>query len=73
MTPKKKAKELFERYDFIYTEDGLGILDDELTESDRKQCALICCDEIIQAMDDVMLPNPFKQYWQEVKQNIENL
>jgi hypothetical protein len=24
-------------------------------------------------MDNVMLPNPFKQYWNEVKQEIEKL
>ena len=73
MTPKEKAKELLEKYDFIYTYDGLDIMDEDLTLEDRKQCALIAVDEIILEMDNVMLPNPFKQYWNEVKQEIEKL
>jgi hypothetical protein len=38
-----------------------------------KYCALIAVDEVIQAMDNVMLPNPFKQYWNKVKQKIQAL
>ena len=41
--------------------------------NEAKQCALIAVDEIIQEMNSVMLPNPFKQYWSEVKQQIELL
>ncbi len=73
MTPKEKAKYLLEKYDLIYTYDGLDIMDEDLTLADRKQCALIAVDEIIKAMDNVMLPNPFKQYWNKVKQEIEKL
>ena len=62
MTPKLKAKELVDKFQFILTEKQFG-----------KQCALIAVDEIIQEMNSVMLPNPFKQYWQEVKQEIEKL
>jgi hypothetical protein len=64
---------VLEKYDFIYTYDGLDIMDEDLTLEDRKQCALIAVDEIILEMDNVMLPNPFKQYWNEVKQEIEKL
>jgi hypothetical protein len=73
MIPKEKAKELLEKYDFIYTYDGLDIMDEDLTLADRKECAIITVDEIIQAMDNVMLPNPFKQYWNKVKQEIQKL
>ncbi len=63
MTPKEKAKELLDRFD----------LPSGLMSRERKQCALIAVDEIIKAMDNVMLPNPFKQYWNKVKQEIEAL
>jgi hypothetical protein len=59
MTPKEKAIELFNKYDNY-----------PLTYEWKKQCALIAVDEINRAMDSVMFPNPFKQYWQEVKQEI---
>lgn len=67
--PKEKATELFEKMLSTDKVDSYSFVSNNVA----KQCALICCDEIIQAMDDVMLPNPFKQYWQEVKQNIEKL
>jgi hypothetical protein len=38
-----------------------------------KYCALIAVDEVIKAMDNVILPNPFKQYWNKVKQEIQAL
>jgi hypothetical protein len=72
MTPKEKAEDLFNKY-------CLAIKTDE-TDSGyftnvlyAKQCALIAVDEIILEMNNVMLPNPFKQYWNEVKQEIEKL
>lgn len=59
MIPKNKAKKIVDEFQFILTQKQFG-----------KKCALICVDEIMQAMDDVMLPNPFKQYWLEVKKEI---
>ena len=38
-----------------------------------KDSALVAVDEIMQEMDNVMLPNPFKQYWEQVKQEISKL
>ena len=77
MTPKYKAKELFEKMDVVHyiklggkNKDSKG-LPVSMYDSQIKQCALIAVDEIIQAMDNVMLPNPFKQYWNKVKQEIE--
>ena len=74
MTPKEKAKELVEKfrmYDIIICD----LMFDELygyEESHYKQCALIAVDEILNSI------NPFgqflgKDYWQEVKQEIEKL
>jgi hypothetical protein len=65
MTAKEKAKELFDKMekDFQYF----------ASREVAKQHALIAVDEIIKAMDNVMLPNPFKQYWNKVKQEIQAL
>ena len=61
MTPKLKAKELVDKFSAVPLLDSY----------EAKQCALIAVDEIILEMNNVMVPN--KYYWQEVKQEIENL
>jgi hypothetical protein len=68
MTPKEKAEELFNNFDFIYSYDGLDIMDDEFTKDDRKQCALIVVDECLHTCVESMV-----FYWNEVKQEIEKL
>ena len=57
MTPKEKAQEL---YDKMY--------DYSLFEEEAKRCALIAVDEILKT-------NPYKarNYWHEVKTEIEKL
>jgi hypothetical protein len=65
MTPKEKARELVEKYYWTFGDGYLG--------QQHIQCALIAVDEIIKEMDNVMLPNPFKQYWNKVKQEIQEL
>ena len=72
MTPKEKAKELVDKYCYaIRTEEnGSGYYTNVIY---AKNCALIAVDEIIESMDSVMLPNPFKQYWNKVKQELEKL
>jgi len=76
MTPQEKANELVNKFmeyshtDFIPYQGGYQ-MDSQIENA--KQCALIAVDEIIQEMNSVMLPNPFKQYWSEVKQQIELL
>ena len=62
MTPKLKAKELVDKFSNVYIYSYVA-----------KQCALVAVDEIILEMDSVMLPNPFKQYWNEIKNEIEKL
>jgi len=68
MTPKEKAEELFNKY-CIYLRAGL-LYDDEARE-DAKQCTLIAIDELFLATDDFDLDT--KEYWQEVKQEIEKI
>ena len=69
MTPKEKAKELVDKFYYIPNSQGIFMMQDY----QAKECALIAVDEIILEMNSVMLPNPFKQYWQEVKQEIEKV
>lgn len=65
MTPKQKAAQL--RYLFSKELD--------LISTDKKviNCALIAVEEVMVYLDQIMLPNPFKQYWNEVKHEIEKL
>lgn len=63
MTPKEKARELVHKY-YIHSLKG-------------KECALIAVDEIIKNLVDLS-NGEFTfifnvQYWQEVKQEIQNL
>jgi hypothetical protein len=66
MTPKEKAKELFDKY---YTE----VLDRDGTSAmngfEAKQCALIAVDELLL----LITYQPTIDYWNEVKQEIEKL
>lgn len=74
MTPKEKAEELFDNFDFIYSYDGLDIMDDEFTKDDRKKCALIAVDEIIFShIIDGIIDYEIEIYWDSVKQEIEKL
>lgn len=69
MTPKEKAKELYENYEFVYIQNYTS-------KHEVKQCALIAVDEIIDiAYWEYMesMGGKEKQYWQQVKIEIENL
>ena len=65
MTPKEKAIELVDKY--VSLTDGwvYGVQ----SWNYKKQCALIAIDEIIKAA----YWQSVKDYWQEVKQEIEKL
>ena len=69
MTPKEKAKELVEAMAFSCRECDY--------ESKAKQCALIAVDEIIDSEPQYEWSNDYwknpNDFWQEVKQEIENL
>lgn len=66
MTPKEKAKELFEKYAFVeiayYS-----------SKYEVKQCALIAADEIIEFMSPMVNSKQAYDYWDDVKQEIKNL
>ena len=65
MTPKEKAKELFDKY---WTLIGYKI-EGSVGRLVIKQCALIAVDEIL----GFLSYQSHIKYWQEVKQEIENL
>ncbi len=65
MTPKKKAFQLKYKYS--------KLLDLKSTDELVLQCALNTVDEINEALDRVLFPNPFEQYWNEVKHEIQKL
>ena len=67
MTPKEKARELFDKYCFaIRTEEQIEAYWTNVIHA--KQCALIAVDEILKS------PNPKQgKYWEAVKQEIEKL
>jgi hypothetical protein len=72
MTPKDKARKLTLKFMKIDS-DSEKFDEFEMKLFYAQRCALIAVDEIIKEMDSVMLPNPFKQYWNKVKQEIEKL
>lgn len=79
MTPKEKAKELVNKF-IEYTkvfDDCEGWVEDIIS---AKQCALIAVDELIKAFEELSIEESGRiymdfghGYWQEVKQEIENL
>lgn len=67
MTPKEKASELTNK--FYCKTDSIG-LSFCLNYSNAKQCALIAVDEILNAH---LFDLDEKQYWQQVKTEIQSL
>jgi len=75
MTPKEKARDLFDSYYYC-------LLQSDVTQRTywAKQCALIAVDEIINnclfefySCGFLTLKTKHKEYWQEVKIEIEKL
>jgi hypothetical protein len=68
MTPKEKAKELIDKYEFVYIQNYTSMFE-------VKQCALIAVDEIL-SLNVFEYTSDWSntiEYWQEVKQEIINL
>jgi hypothetical protein len=66
MTPLEKARELVDKYYWIFGDGYLG--------QQHIQCALIAVDEIENLMyESGNTPEFTKKYYQKVKQEIENL
>jgi hypothetical protein len=74
MTPKEKAKELYDKYEFVYIQNYTS-------KHEVKECALIAVDEILLTLSNFqslfsVIGNillDLIKYWQEVKQEIEKL
>ena len=62
MTPKEKAKELIDKYEFVYIQNYTSMFE-------VKECALIAVDELLL----LVTYQPTIDYWNEVKQEIEKL
>ena len=72
MTPKEKANELVDKY----RNTIMSFLSDNMKDMNAKKCALIVVDEIIKEYGTyykVEVDGKYVSYWQEVKQEIENL
>jgi hypothetical protein len=74
MTPKEKAKQLFNKYFELVEANSV-----RQQEENAKQCALIAVDEIIKANPHStptiygVPPYSTIKYWEEVKQEIDQL
>lgn len=69
MTPKEKAKELIDKYQFVYIQNLTSMFE-------VKECALNVVDEILDiAYWEYMesMGEKEKEYWEEVKQEIINI
>ena len=68
MTPKEKAQNLFDlHFDYVQAVTSQGQIDN------AKECALITVNEMIIYLNEIMLPNPFTQYLNEVKTEIKKI
>jgi hypothetical protein len=64
MTPKEKAKELIDKYEFVYIQNYTSMFE-------VKECALIAVDEILKRNEPIQ--GHFWDYWEQVKQEIIKL
>ena len=65
MTPQEKAVELYSKYEQLGRDFTRGVSMHEFA----KQCALICCNEVLSDMG----ADRGHSYWTEVKAEIEKL
>ena len=72
MMPKEKAIELYQKYELLGRDFTRGVS----MKEHSKQCALIAVDEIIAQIEPSVSMDVIEsriRYWQEVKQEIEQL
>lgn len=62
MAPKEKAKELYDKYEFVYIQNYTS-------KHEVKECALI----VVNYMLDEARPDEGFVYWQEVRDEINKL
>lgn len=81
MNAKEKVKELVEKYlntiihfQYIDTEDGNCIGTGYMTHNSAVRCAINSVDEIIECTGNGLGTTKFsKEYWQEVKSELQSL
>jgi hypothetical protein len=79
MTPKEKAEDLFQKMYNKLKDTKAIFLEYKSDKNSAKQCALIAVDEILNGYEFDSLDIKHKRimdninYWDEVKQEIENL
>jgi hypothetical protein len=73
MTAKEKAKQLYNK--FYEASDGIGISKYQSKIELAKQCAIIAVDEILDSLNYLPLGDSLnnKDYWQEVKNELNQL
>lgn len=71
MKPKEKAEQLIKEFEVFYDANGGNCLDKE----DRRFAAIICIDEIINSQNGGCMEcgGGDKEYWEQVKKEIQNL
>jgi len=65
LTPQEKAVELYSQYEQLGKDFTRGVSMKQFA----KECALICCNEVLSDMG----ADRGHQYWKEVKEQIEKL
>lgn len=72
MTPKEKAKELYNKFNHhVLQRDFFG---DDVEKTKSKQCALIAVYEMLEELsNEDMYPKSNYIFWEQVKQEIELL
>jgi hypothetical protein len=71
---KQYVKDLLDEYYFIESYDGLGVLDRELTDSDRIEAMTILVDEVLDALSLNYWQNKMTiEFYEEVKKEINKL
>lgn len=68
MTPKEKAKQLYNKMWTFEDENDI----ESMSRYNAKQCALVCVNEIIEELNTIPFVNQ-NEYWQEVKKEINKL
>jgi hypothetical protein len=71
MTPAEKAYELVRKFKPLVT-FSMGV-DPSYVLRIAKKCASIAVDEILYELDHIPASNETREYWEEVKQEIEKL
>lgn len=72
MTPKEKAKDIFDKFAFEKTPEGYKMFQ---TSNESKRCSLIAVNEIIDTIEYSSQADETSKiiYWDKVKEEIEKL